>query len=124
MQFSARRLIRRTGIHFDNRLFILAGAVLIVLYLAGVPLGFLLWGSLKVGDPQSANPPTLENYRQAYTDPGAYQLLLNSLLYALGSSVFSLLLGTMLAWTIERTNTPFKSLFSALAMVPLIIPGI
>ncbi|UCH11683.1 MAG: iron ABC transporter permease [Fidelibacterota bacterium] len=89
-----------------------------------MPLGFLLWGSLKVGDPQSASPPTLENYRQAYTDPGAYQLLLNSLLYALGSSVFSLLLGTMLAWTIERTNTPFKSLFSALAMVPLIIPGI
>jgi iron(III) transport system permease protein len=104
MQFSAHRLIRRTGIHFDTRLFILAGAVLIVLYLAGVPLGFLLWGSLKVGDPQSANPPTLENYRQAYTDPGAYQLLLNSVLYALGSSVFSLLLGTMLAWTIERTN--------------------
>ena len=33
-------------------------------------------------------------------------------------------LGTLLAWINERTDTPFKALFFALTLVPLIIPGI
>src|ERR1700683_5361773 len=33
-------------------------------------------------------------------------------------------LGPLLAWINERTDTPFKSLFFALTLVPLIIPGI
>ena len=44
--------------------------------------------------------------------------------FAVGSALFALVVGTALAWMNERTNTPFKTLFFALAMVPLIIPGI
>ena len=35
----------------------------------------------------------------------------------------SFVLGTALAWMNERTNTPFKALFFALSIIPLIIPG-
>jgi ABC-type sugar transport system permease subunit len=38
--------------------------------------------------------------------------------------VLSLVVGTGLAWMNERTNTPFKTLFFALAIIPLVIPGI
>ena len=33
-------------------------------------------------------------------------------------------IGATLAWINERTNTPFKSLFFALSLIPLVIPGI
>jgi iron(III) transport system permease protein len=36
----------------------------------------------------------------------------------------SFFIGTVLAWIIERTNTPFRKLFYAITIVPLIIPGI
>ena len=52
------------------------------------------------------------------------RLLANSLQFARGSAVFAFSLGTLLAWINERTNTPFKALFFALSLVPLIIPGI
>jgi len=38
--------------------------------------------------------------------------------------VLAFSLGTLLAWINERTDTPFKALFFALTLVPLIIPGI
>src|SRR6185436_5537624 len=44
--------------------------------------------------------------------------------FAFGASLFAFLLGTTLAWMNERTNTPFKSIFFALSIIPLVIPGI
>ncbi len=38
--------------------------------------------------------------------------------------MFALVVGTALAWMNERTNTPFKTLFFALSIIPLVIPGI
>ncbi len=108
----------------DARLWIMGGTILFVFYLAGVPLLLLLWGSLKVGSPTEVSALTLENFREAYSDPRSYTLLVNSIVYAAGTCLFSLILGTSLAFVIERTNTPLKSLFTAMALVPLIIPGI
>lgn len=108
----------------NSRLWVMGAAILIVLYLAGVPLGMLLWGSLKVGNPAEASPLTLQNFVKAYSDPRSFTLLANSIIYAAGTCVFSLGLGTTMAFIIERTNTPLKSLFTAMALVPLIIPGI
>ncbi|MFQ5614036.1 MAG: ABC transporter permease [Anaerolineae bacterium] len=108
----------------DSRLWIMGGTILFVFYLAGVPLVLLLWGSLKVGNPTEFSALTLSNFQEAYSDPRSYTLLLNSVAYAAGTCLFSLVLGTSMAFIIERTNTPFKSLFTAMALVPLIIPGI
>src|SRR6202161_2595417 len=100
-------------------------AVALVAWLALVPLGFMLWQS--VLSPQSATAParfTLDNYRTAYASADTLRLLANSLQFAFGSAVLAFSLGTFLAWINERTDTPFKSLFFALTLVPLIIPGI
>src|SRR2546421_4945219 len=48
----------------------------------------------------------------------------NSLKFATGAAALSFAIGTLLAWMNERTNTPFKGLFFALSVIPLIIPGI
>lgn len=94
-------------------------------YIAIIPLGFLVWQSFFT--PQTATVPavfTLGNYITAYTNPETARLFANSMQFAVGVSLFSFVVGTGLAWMNERTNTPFKSLFFALSLIPLVIPGI
>ena len=96
--------------------------VLVTVYLALVPLGFLLWQSFFT--PQTAAKAaefTLGNYKEAYGSGETARLFWNSIKFATGTALFSFVLGTALAWMNERTNTPFKSLFYALAIIPLII---
>jgi iron(III) transport system permease protein len=110
---------------FDSRWVLIGVPVALVIWLAVVPLAFLLWQSFLT--PQTATAPaqyTLENFRTAYFDSDNARLLFNSLQFAVGAAALSLVVGTGLAWMNERTNTPFKALFFALAIIPLVIPGI
>jgi iron(III) transport system permease protein len=110
---------------FDSRWIMIGVPVALVVWLSLVPLVFLLWQSFLT--PQTATAPaqyTLENFRTAYFAPETARLFLNSVQFAVGSALFALIIGTALAWMNERTNTPFKTLFFALAIIPLVIPGI
>ncbi|HET7200128.1 MAG TPA: iron ABC transporter permease [Burkholderiales bacterium] len=110
---------------FDWKWVVIGLCVAITVYLAAIPLVFLLWQSFFT--PQTATKAaqlTLENYTSAYGSSETLRLLWNSLKFAVGASLFSFSLGTALAWMNERTNTPFKALFFGLSVIPLIIPGI
>ena len=85
----------------------------------------MLWQSvLSTETATTAAHFTLDNYRTAYASADTVRLFTNSLQFALGSAALAFSFGTLLAWINERTDTPLKSLFFALALVPLIIPGI
>ena len=115
----------RRAPRFDAKWLIIGAAVLIVGWLALVPLVFLIWQSFMT--PLAPDMPalfTFANYRNVYASAETFRLLTNSLIFASGAAILSLGIGTALAWMNERTNTPFKSLFYALSIVPLIIPGI
>ncbi len=103
----------------------IALVVVVVAWLALVPLVFMVWQSLlSTQTATSAARFTLENYRAAYASADTARLFANSLQFAVGSAALAFAFGALLAWINERTDTPFKSLFFALALVPLIIPGI
>ena len=51
-------------------------------------------------------------------------MLGNSLAFAVGAALLALVIGTVLAYIQVRTDTPFKGLFFAASLVPLIIPAI
>ena len=113
------------GRRFEWGWIVIAVCVVLTVYLALVPLCFLLWQSFFT--PQTATEAarfTLGNYKDAYGDPETLTLFGNSLRFAIGASVFSFAVGTGLAWMNERTNTPFKNLFFGLSIIPLIIPSI
>src|SRR5262245_14223447 len=115
----------REGRRFEWGWLVIGACVAVTVYLAIIPLGFLLWQSFFT--PQTAAKAaqfTLGNYAEAYGSPDTYRLFANSVKFATGTAIFAFVLGTVLAWMNERTNTPFKSLFYALAIIPLIIPGI
>jgi iron(III) transport system permease protein len=99
--------------------------VAFTLYIAVIPLGFLLWQSFFT--PQTASKAavfTLDNYVTAYSSSETVRLFWNSVRFAVGVAFFAFIVGTGLAWINERTNTPLKGLFYALSLIPLVIPGI
>jgi iron(III) transport system permease protein len=51
-------------------------------------------------------------------------MLVNSIWFAFGSSLVALILGTLLAWIVERTDTPYKNLAYMSAFTSFAIPGI
>ena len=113
------------GGRFNSQALILIGCTAFVLYLAGIPLLMLLYGSIRsapIGEPGATY--TIQNYVKAYFDREFYLLLGNSVYYALGTCSLTFLIGTFLAWVSERTNTPLKKLFIVMSLIPFIIPGI
>jgi iron(III) transport system permease protein len=122
---AAPNLRPESGRRWDLKWVFIGVSVVIVAYLGLVPLVFLLWQSFFT--PQTAAKAaefTLGNYVQAYTSLETLRLFTNSLQFATGTATLAFVIGTLLAWMNERTNTPFKTLFFALSIIPLIIPGI
>src|SRR6058998_2742303 len=122
MNAAAPFMLRRS---FDWKWIVIGLCVVFTIYIAVVPLAFLLWQSFFT--PQTAAKAaefTLGNYTSAYGSSETLRLFWNSVQFAVGASLFAFVLGTALAWMNERTNTPFKTLFFALSIIPLIIPGI
>jgi iron(III) transport system permease protein len=101
------------------RTLVVLAAVAIVGYLAVVPLYYLLWGTFF-----DEHGLTLAAFERAYSAAGINRMVVNSLLFAVGAAIVSLVTGTVLAYLNVRTDVPFKALFFAASMIPLIIPGI
>ena len=96
----------------------------ILVYLAVLPLLMLFVGSFQAEVAPREFVYTLKNYQAAYASEYTYSTFLNSLIFASGSAGLTFVLGTMLAWLTERTNTPLRAVFVPLAVVPLILPGV
>jgi iron(III) transport system permease protein len=109
----------------DVKWLVIGGSVALAAWLSLVPVTFLVWQSFLT--PETAATParfTWENYSTAYISAETVRLFGNSVAFGVGSSAVAFVSGTFLAWVNERTNTPFKSLFFALSLIPLIIPAI
>jgi iron(III) transport system permease protein len=109
----------------DAKWLVIGLCLLVVGLLALVPFGFMLWQSFFT--PETVGSParfTLSNYTTAYSNPETVVTFWNSVKFAVGGSLLAFVIGTALAWMNERTNTPMRRLFYALAIVPLIIPSI
>jgi iron(III) transport system permease protein len=101
------------------KMIILGVVGLAIGYLALVPLYYLLWGTFF-----DAQGVTFGGFERAYGNSQIFELIGNSLWFAIGAAVLSLVVGTALAYLNVRTDVPFKALFFAASIVPLIIPGI
>jgi iron(III) transport system permease protein len=104
----------------------LFGAVAFVVgYLTLTPLAFLIYQSFRT--PSTPTRPgrwTLDNYLRAFVDLNRLDLLGNSLIFAVGAAALAVTVGTAMAWVNERTNTPLRTLFFSLSLVPMIMPGL
>ena len=113
------RAVRR-----DPQVAVIVVVGVVIGYLSLSPTLMLFYGSFlskPLGVPGNF---TLAHYVHAYTDPLTYQLLLNSFVFATGSSILATFLAAILAWIAIRTNAPFKKFFELTAIVPNIFPPV
>jgi iron(III) transport system permease protein len=114
----------RIGFSMDPALLIPVVGAGILIYLAVLPLIMLFVGSFQAEVAPREFVYTLKNYKAAYASEYTYSTFVNSLIFASGSAALTFVLGTVLAWLTERTNTPLRGIFVPIAVVPLILPGV
>jgi iron(III) transport system permease protein len=95
--------------------------IVIVGFLTLCPVLMLFLGSFSQGL-TAFGTFTLGKYAAAYTDPFLLDVSVNTLIFVLGSSLLSTGLALVLAYLNTRTDIPFKSAFTVLSIVPMMIP--
>ena len=110
---------------------ILWGVLVAVLVLYGFPFLYLALTSFKTPSDAIAVPPTvlpkvwtLDNYVTALAKDGVVPALVNSVVTAVLSTVFSLVLAVPAAYAITRYRTPSGRVFVMAALVTRMVPTI
>ncbi|HSQ13134.1 MAG TPA: hypothetical protein VLM90_08950, partial [Candidatus Deferrimicrobium sp.] len=103
-----------------------------LLSLAALPMAVILvlvvamfWVSVQkgaLGTPSAIY--TLANYREVFADPFIIGVVVNTLIFTVTATVVALLFGLPVAWLVERTTLPGKTLLYAIMTLGLLIPGI
>jgi len=107
------RAVRR-----DPRVAVVAAVGVVIAYLSLSPTLMLFYGSFLSKPLGVPGDFTLSHYIHAYSDPLTYRLLMNSFIFAAGSSLLATILAATVAWITVRTNAPFRRLFELIVIIP------
>jgi iron(III) transport system permease protein len=124
----ARRLAarRRLALRVTPEGVLLAGVAAVIAYLVLSPIAFLFISSLRryelLGSIKFVF--TFANYADAYLTEDFVQAFANSIVYAIGGTAVALAIGSVVAWIVERTNTPLRGLFVLGAAATYLLPGV
>jgi iron(III) transport system permease protein len=94
----------------------------LVAYLVVVPIVLLIWGGFKPDGLVTSSGFTLSNYIDLYSMKRTYALMLNTVIFAAGSTLVSTFFATLLAWFIERTEIPCKRWVRTAVIAPMAVP--
>ncbi len=108
--------------------------LIILLFIVVLPLIRMVWDTFiwhftDIRLSRNAKPGafTLFHWKRIFSGSMSRNVLLhpliNSLTTALGISIFAMLIGSMLAWLITRTDLPFRRVFATFAILPYVIPS-
>ena len=104
--------------------FVLIACAILCLWLVFVPLASLIYVAFAEDTPAGPGAFTLENFVNAYTAEDLWELIENSIIFAIGSSALTLVVGVAIAWVVERTDAPGRSIFHGLSLIAFAIPGL
>lgn len=120
----ARARYRRRKRRPSPRILLAGGLALLLGWLVVAPLALVVWGSFQSGPPGTTTSFTISNYLRAYGHYRIFNIAKNTVVFALGSALFSLVVGTYLAWVTERTDFPLRRVVYVIALLPMVVPGI
>ena len=95
----------------------------IVGFLTVCPIVMLIFGSFSTGL-GAFGEFTLDKYILGYTDPELGGIIVNTIIFVIGSSMVATGLALFLAYLNTRTDIPFKFLFRIISIIPMMIPHI
>ncbi len=86
--------------------------------------GIIFWLSVREGRPIDVDAAySFVHYIEVFGDPFTYDVLFNTLWFAVVSLIVALFFGLPIAWLAERTDLPAKSLLYTLMTLGLLMPG-
>ena len=94
----------------------------LLIILIGLPVLMVILMSLRTGFPGENVPFTLENFATVYLTPRTYEILLNTVFFAVASVTITLLIAVPLVWILMRTDIPFKKTIYVLLTIGILIP--
>jgi iron(III) transport system permease protein len=97
--------------------------IAVVGFLTVCPVVMLVFGSFSEGLTASGQF-TLAKYAAAYSDPALLEVLWNTGLFVVGSSLGATSLALFLAYLNIRTDIPCKFIFGVISIIPMMIPHI
>ncbi len=115
-------LDRMRRLKFSGSSLFAAGLMALLIVAVGAPVAMVVLMSLRTGLPGEGGPLTLANFVEVYADPGTYEVLLNTLLFAVGTVTVALLFAVPLVWLLMRTDLPLKRTIYVLMTVGILIP--
>lgn len=94
----------------------------LLILLIGVPVLMVILMSLRTGFPGESVPFTLENFSTVYLTPRTYEILANTIFFAVSAVAITLLIAVPLVWILMRTDIPFKKTIYVLLTIGILIP--
>jgi iron(III) transport system permease protein len=98
--------------------------VLLVTWLVLVPLAALLLTAFSEDTIYGPGDFTFQNFVTAYTQWHLLTLFWNSLVFAGGAGILTLVMGGFVAWAVERTDMPGREIFHNLTLLSFALPGL
>src|SRR5262249_20396019 len=98
------------------------GLTIVVAVLVLYPLGMVVFGTFWSAAPGQPGTLTLANWTAVLSDPATFEVLLTSVAIAVPRTLLALLLATVFAWCIARTNVPGKRLLEGLLVFMFFMP--
>src|SRR5258708_10365720 len=92
---------------------VVAVVAIFVLY----PIYYLLDASLDVGE-ADVRPPTAYGFDNFAALLNYQAIMLNTLMVSFAATIMALVFGSLTAWTLSRTNVPFRRTLEQLMAVP------
>ena len=98
---------------------------LVLLYLVVPPLAFIVYTSFVPSEDSGIVGLTFHNFFHIFESLAEFETLIwNSLVFSVGSAVWALAFGTVMAWLAERSNAPFRMVAYLAAFVSFAVPGL
>ncbi len=101
----------------DRALPVWVATALVLVFLMGLPLGWLAWMSVSGED-----GITFRHYEKVFADPALRKALWNTVVMAFWVGLASVAVGAPLAWLTARTDVPGRGLIRALVLASFVTP--
>ncbi len=88
------------------------------------PITMLITSSFRSGSFAFPGAFTLSNYHNVLVNPQTWPAMINTLLYATITACCNLILATLLAYLVERTDMPGRDFAWMMMLLPMAMPGI
>ncbi|HLH93822.1 MAG TPA: iron ABC transporter permease [Xanthobacteraceae bacterium] len=102
----------------------LVACVALALWIVIVPVWALFYNAFTEDTGFGPGALSLQNFVDAYASWDILALFRNSLVFAIGTALTTLVLGGLVSWAVERTDAPGAALFHSLALLSFAIPGL